>query len=688
MRAIEGDHAAAFYNGSLMSSLRRKRTPSPAVSRPAVLTDADWRVPILAVLVFFAVPLFAPTASIQWDALDVHYSSQRYLSEELFAGRLPVWTPYLFSGFPFLADPQVGAFYPLNWPFLLIGAGPKAIQAELALHGVLAAWGMLLLLRLWTGDSWAASFAAIAYPLSGYFAGHASHVGMAQAASLFPWLLYFSERALRADLPRWLGAAGAVTGLIFLAGHLQTALYSCAALFLYLAARIWADRGMLRKAPMLLAGVAVLAVLVSAVMTLPGIELSRESIRASRDFSSSTEGALTLSALATLAVPDALGVLSGQYQGPGDATQYYFYGGALLLPLAAFGLMRRREAIVPCVLVLVSVWFMLGPAAGLYSLVTRLPGLGQVRAPVHAWFVAAVGLTWLAALGVVEARRRVSAIWLAPALCAVLALDLCVINAWSNPLTYARQDFATLHARGAALFREKVLPVIPAGRRLAGPDKLTVFGSMNSALELHAETTYGYNPLELRAYSEFRQAADNNPRLLDALSASHLLDTRSGAIVARPASLPKAWFPLAVRRIDGGAGQLEALSSLDPAAEAVVGGAGPAAASGSQVEAIDAQSDEWRIRYRASTPGLMALSLPFYPGWTAQTGGQTLPLMRINHALSGVEVPAGVHELHLKFRSRHLWTGACLSLIGCLLAGTLCWRGSSRGKPVQDVSHG
>ena len=75
---------------------------------------------LLTVLLCYWTPLTSPHASIQWDAADEFQPGQAYLSDELHAGRLPFWTPYLFSGFPFLADPQVGAWYPLNWPFLLI----------------------------------------------------------------------------------------------------------------------------------------------------------------------------------------------------------------------------------------------------------------------------------------------------------------------------------------------------------------------------------------------------------------------------------------------------------------------------------------------------------------------------------------------------------------------------------------
>ena len=78
-------------------------------------------------LVLYWVPLTSEKAGIQWDAVDVHYSSQKYFADTLAAGEIPHWTPYIFSGFPFLADPQVGAWYPLNWPFFFFGVTPRAI---------------------------------------------------------------------------------------------------------------------------------------------------------------------------------------------------------------------------------------------------------------------------------------------------------------------------------------------------------------------------------------------------------------------------------------------------------------------------------------------------------------------------------------------------------------------------------
>src|SRR5258707_12059327 len=101
---------------------------------PAILLAAG-------VLVFFAARLTSGDASIHWDAADEFQPFQNYISEELHAGRIPFWTSHLWSGYPALADPQAGAWYPLNWPFFLLGVTPSLMEIENLLHALIASFG-------------------------------------------------------------------------------------------------------------------------------------------------------------------------------------------------------------------------------------------------------------------------------------------------------------------------------------------------------------------------------------------------------------------------------------------------------------------------------------------------------------------------------------------------------------------
>ncbi|MGH9661377.1 MAG: hypothetical protein ACRD96_22715, partial [Bryobacteraceae bacterium] len=370
----------------------RKKKPEIAADTPKPRRWLGALLLFFAVVVFYWMPLNSATTSIQWDAVDVHYSSMRYFADHLRAGDLPFWTPYIFSGYPFLADPQVAAWYPLHWPFYLLGITPGAIQFILALHALIACGGAWLLAsRL----GLAPAVAAFAYGFSGFFAGHSSHLGIFTAAALLPWLLLAYLRAVEDGSLADVALAGLAGGLLVLCGHFQTALYSFAALAMFalsMFALAMAAPRRWKRIAWVLPAVVALALALSAIATLPGLELASHSIRARSDYSSNREGALPPKALLTLVAPNALGALSGQYRGPEDITQYYFYGGLLLLPLAALSYKVRRARWIVLALVVPALWYSFGPAGGLYHLGRILPGFHKVRAPAHAWFVVALGL--------------------------------------------------------------------------------------------------------------------------------------------------------------------------------------------------------------------------------------------------------------------------------------------------------
>src|SRR5206468_889898 len=118
--------------------------------------------------------LFQPHATIHWDLADVTYPAQKYFADSIHAGRLPYWTPFLYSGMPFLSDPQTGAWYPLHWPFYLIGITPRMLFWELALHSFLAL-ACFLISQLWKR----AALLAVATPVIAF---------CLSAVVILPWL--------------------------------------------------------------------------------------------------------------------------------------------------------------------------------------------------------------------------------------------------------------------------------------------------------------------------------------------------------------------------------------------------------------------------------------------------------------------------------------------------------------------
>jgi hypothetical protein len=282
-----------------------KQTPKAA---PTAATD---RWPILAPVILFLAtlacywaPLTSANTSILWDAADYYQPVQNYLSQELHAGRIPFWTPYPFAGFPFLADPQVGAWYPLNWPFFLAGVGPHALEAEHFLHALMACFGAYFLAFRLVRESPrqrpAAVLAGLCYGLSGFFVGHSSHTTMIQSAAWLPWLLLVFDRSLESAPLRNAVLGGLMAGAMILAGHFQSALYGFFALALFAAARLIAEPARWRRIVSVALAIPVIGTLLSAIATGPGLELTAHSTRTTLQAIQIKEGTIPFQALITL----------------------------------------------------------------------------------------------------------------------------------------------------------------------------------------------------------------------------------------------------------------------------------------------------------------------------------------------------------------------------------------------------
>jgi membrane protein YfhO len=608
------------------------------------------------------------SGSVQFDGVDVHYAAQKYLSDELHAGRVPFWTPFIFSGFPFLADLQVAAWYPPNWPFFLLGITPRSIGAELVLHSLIACTGTYLLARRAFGlPKTSALAAAMFYGLSGWFAAHSQHVGMVATAAWLPWLLLLLE-GMRDGVTRpKLVMAAALGALIMLPGHFQLALYTFAFVGVWAAAEVVFARSSRWKAALGLATAMAGGALLSAVMLLPALELVSQSERSRLDALALPDiGYFHLGSLLTLVDPDYYGLLSGHYVGPGDSTQHYFYAGILLVPLALLGLRNRRIVRTALVLSVPFVWYALGPVGGLYRLVARLPGFSSVELPMHGWFLVALGLALLGGAGMTLVERRVGCRW-SLALVVLIVVDVLTVNQLLNPLAYARQSFETLYGQALADFRAQA-----SGAQRVYGSELTAVGYRNHGLQSRVETTYGYNPLELAAYAAYIAATEANPRLISGLAATHQL--RDGQVAPLEGTLPLAYFAARV-----GSASLLDLADLDPRTTTIVEG-DPSQVQpdpSATVAVIDRGLDQLTVQYASRTPNLLRIAIPMYPGWQARLNDMPLLLLRVDGAFIGVVVPPGEGEVRLSYAPRLFWPGAVISSLAVLGLLTAClWRRS------------
>lgn len=245
----------------------------------------------------------------------------------------------------------------------------------------------------------------------------------------------------------------------------------------------------------------------------------------------------------------------------------------------------------------------------------------------------------------------------------------------------------------------------------------------NQSVCLDIQDVQGYNPIQTLRTVEYMAALNGQEQeyhesnvlpdglrspLLDALNARYIVVP--AAITGRPdlfhlaqrfptvyldddvrvleneAAFPRAWIVHEARQVpEGEALSLMTDGSVDPRRVAVLESEPPELAP-----AVDPSADSVvvehfepdRIVLTASTdaPGLIVLSEMYDPGWRAYLDGNELDIHVANHALRAVPLPAGEHEIELRYDPVSLRAGVAISgltslaMLGVFVIAAIRWR--------------
>ena len=354
-------------------------------------------------------PWLSGRVTMPWDAKGTFLPQIQFLAQSLAAGQSPAWLPYVFSGFPQIADPQAMIFSP---PFLLlalVSGSPSLWAVDATVLAMIAASGVMLM--VWFVDRgwhWAGGLiAALAFCYGASMAWRIQHIGQVLSLAYLPFALFLMDRALeRRSIIYGLGA-GLVAGFILL-GRDQVALLE---IYMLAAYAVWrlassdkpgaAVKGAL--APAMAGGVACL--LLIAVPLLLTAEFAAESNRPHIDFLGAGRGSLHPALLLTMIAPDLYGAAGRMedYWGPPSfawqGTDLFvaqnmgvMYLGAVPLLLMAFGSLRgdlwRSEIRFFTVAALVMLLYALGKYTPVFQIFyALLPGVGLYRRPADATFL-------------------------------------------------------------------------------------------------------------------------------------------------------------------------------------------------------------------------------------------------------------------------------------------------------------
>lgn len=369
------------------------------------------------IIVFFNRLASGNLVLARGDTYLYFYPYWRAAAEALSDGRVPLWNPYLFMGAPFMANSQVGFFYPLNWPLWLLFSTPYAMSLSIIIHLLIAASGVYLIARRCLALSRpAATLAAVLFSLGGYLTAQVEHINQIQGIAWLPW--YFvvlctwrpGEITARQSL-KLSASIATVLSLQILSGHTQTVFISLVAVAVWLFVTYFISPGdsavsltrgqyiveRARRAWPYLGPVALgilLAVGMTCIQLIPTLELSRHSIR---------QGGLPFNEVLSFSLQP---LLLGQSLLPSYEksifSEYVVFVPISALLLAAIGadrIWRTKQAWPYLVLLVLGLLLALGRFNPLYHLLARLPGFNLFRAPARWSVLYALVIALLAAVG-------------------------------------------------------------------------------------------------------------------------------------------------------------------------------------------------------------------------------------------------------------------------------------------------
>ncbi|UPG94951.1 hypothetical protein [Luteibacter aegosomatissinici] len=316
-------------------------------------------------------------------------------------GVAPWWNPYIFAGYPQIADPQAMLFSPLLTGWMLLRSEPTMSWFVIGalLHLYVGGLSMLALLRQLRVNDVGTLVGTAVFMAGGVAASRIQHVPILIVYSLAPLAMFCVLRL--ANAPTWPRALalGAVAAMLLVVPVQLTYLTGImlAGFAAALAIRRWPTWCRRARETYLggLAFAAVVALLLAAPQLLFTYAFVAISNRPELTLGAATELSITWSTLQTFLLPNALHNLRGSYAGPADAIETFYWIGALPLLLSLLGAKKawresshRGYLLFFLAVAITSMLFMLGRHTGFYeALYYALPGVKQFRRPSDAGYL-------------------------------------------------------------------------------------------------------------------------------------------------------------------------------------------------------------------------------------------------------------------------------------------------------------
>ncbi|MGD1045950.1 MAG: YfhO family protein [Bacteroidota bacterium] len=445
-----------------------------------------------ATMIFFRAQLFEGYyfwTGLYSDFAEMHLPRQMFAAKYLRDFSLPFWNPYTFGGMPFLAEPEVGFFYPptIIMNLLSLPGHLPVMELQLAImfHFLLAGISMYLFVHLITKNQMAGIISGLSYAFSAIFALHFLDYIVLYPIAWLPLVMFFLYRSLDTLHVRNALYGGFVLGISMLAGHMQSVLY----MFLFFGMFIfWCALHQLYKKNFVprywlhFWGITIIFLSVGiglfAIQLLHSHELAAESTRSIMTYEKAVEASVDPKQLLTAVVPKLFGHLDGFdpdipfFIAPNSASYYYywataFYFGITALILGIVGAVHNYKNYLGGFFIFtgwLAILYALGEHSFVFKLFFNLPPFNLFRGPSRILFLLVFSMSVLAGFGYVAIRkyfvslREISLISCVPLIIAFLVTSGYLHNLLHVPLQYRNAiEGYGLYALFISLFSAAIL---------------------------------------------------------------------------------------------------------------------------------------------------------------------------------------------------------------------------------------
>ena len=344
----------------------------------------------VTILIFLWKLISLRYAFIEGDYADQFYPWSLIYSDAIKSMQFPFWLRFVHSGFPLMAEGQVGGFYPLNILFSFLMPFIVAYNYLTIFHFVLVGVFTYFFTRRIGACEWGGALAAFLFCFGSAYAGCMINTAVLKTLTWLPLVLWLYEEYFNKKKVWLMFFSGIIIGFQLLAGATQMAIYS--ALF----SGIYFISGLFFRKELKLRdlGLLVISFMLAAVIFMPQFMLSWQLVSLSRRASASLAFALwgsfsPFNFMSTL-IPFLIS----------HGVRFYLGVFSILFLIASFVYAKGNKKVYPIlILSILSFLMAFGKFNPVYVLAIKLTKLYSFRNPSKFLMFSAFGMSVLMGLG-------------------------------------------------------------------------------------------------------------------------------------------------------------------------------------------------------------------------------------------------------------------------------------------------